>query len=266
MYTPIIRTKQFDLLALAAVLKADLLAPQIQPILEPVKDSAALARTITLLQKSERPFYVIDNPQVGTFKNLAEKINPFELTAAESVNVVDGQLQLPGSTVVETLVPTSPHQIQLQDLMDFSADTAEDCFFSDAHLYYRTDGFVGFSDYGISGATYYEKGFPSKVITLHVVYFDPFNNLRIKHFRSDSNDDYSQIPEKFAEAAGKLAAWVAKYREVTYISPFLDELLENFYAQHFPGLGVIKKLTTAHHLACLNYYFSQPQTKRIAKW
>ncbi|WP_426093416.1 sce7725 family protein, partial [Escherichia coli] len=51
MYYPYLRGKQFDLLALKEALSRGLLSNKIQPVIEPVRDSATLKNVIELFQK-----------------------------------------------------------------------------------------------------------------------------------------------------------------------------------------------------------------------
>lgn len=51
MYYPYLRGKQFDLLALKESLIRGLLSTKIQPIIEPVRDSATLKNVVELFQK-----------------------------------------------------------------------------------------------------------------------------------------------------------------------------------------------------------------------
>ena len=55
MYFPYIRGKQFDLLALKALLEQDCLPDAIQPIIEPVKQSKTFWTTIDLFQRKQHP-------------------------------------------------------------------------------------------------------------------------------------------------------------------------------------------------------------------
>ena len=52
MYYPYLRGKQFDLLALKEALSRGLLSNKIQPVIEPVRDSATLKNVIELFQKA----------------------------------------------------------------------------------------------------------------------------------------------------------------------------------------------------------------------
>ncbi|MGT0243649.1 sce7725 family protein [Staphylococcus aureus] len=46
-------------------------------------------------------------------------------------------------------------------------------------------------------------GFSPLAIAIHIVYFDEANELRVKHFVSDSNNDRLNPAKKFFEAVDK---------------------------------------------------------------
>lgn len=73
----------------------------------------------------------------------------------------------------------------------------DDEFYSDDHLYYKEDGYVAFSDYSVIGGEYVDGGFSPLAIAIHIVYFDEANELRVKHFVSDSNNDRSNPGKSF---------------------------------------------------------------------
>lgn len=54
--------------------------------------------------------------------------------------------------------------------VDYQAYT--DDFFSDDHIYYSDDGFVGFSDYSVIGDEYSDGGFAPYAVAIHIVYFN----------------------------------------------------------------------------------------------
>lgn len=121
----------------------------------------------------------------------------------------------------------------------------EDQFFSDDHLYFADDGYIGFSDYSIIGAEYSESGFAPYAVAIHIVYFNEEKELRIHHFVSDSNDDITDPARKFYEALGKLIEWNKSMQLNTHAMKKFQEI---FDAQSYPGLGVVKKLSIMHHL------------------
>jgi hypothetical protein len=121
----------------------------------------------------------------------------------------------------------------------------EDTFFSEEHLYYKEEGFIGFADYLTIGEPYSESGFLPYAVAIHISYADKKNKIRIKHFVSDSNEDTSDIAGKFAEALDKLIDWANSNGINSEAMNIFRDLYKN---KHFPGLGSIKKLSIMHHI------------------
>ncbi|MFJ1378871.1 sce7725 family protein [Capnocytophaga canimorsus] len=117
--------------------------------------------------------------------------------------------------------------------------------FSEEHLYYREEGFVGFSDYLSIGKDYSETGFLPYAVAIHLSYTDSSKKINIRHFVSDSNDDNSDIGGKFAEALEKLIHWCNK---TGYNSIAIPIFREYYCNGHFPGLGTLKKLSLMNHI------------------
>lgn len=135
-------------------------------------------------------------------------------------------------------------------------DTTDE-FFSEDHIYYDEDGFIGFADYSIVGDEFSEKGFAPYAVAIHIVYFAEDMTLRIKHFVSDSNDDPRNPALKFYEAVGKLAAWYRNENPSIPLTLGLKTFLEHFDNQTYPGLGTVKKLSLMHHLELINTYLEE---------
>ncbi len=57
--------------------------------------------------------------------------------------------------------------------------------------------YIGFSDFTIEGSRYFDKGFPSRALVIHLTYIDAYGNIRVKHFVSDSNDSAKDQALKF---------------------------------------------------------------------
>lgn len=93
MYYPYLRGKQFDLLALKEALSRGLLSNKIQPVIEPVRDSATLKNVIELFQKKHHRIAVIQNPQVGQFKLFDQHVHSW--TVKENSSVVPAQILTP---------------------------------------------------------------------------------------------------------------------------------------------------------------------------
>ncbi len=122
----------------------------------------------------------------------------------------------------------------------------KDSQFSEEHLYYKQDGFKGFSDFLTIGDNYSETGFLPYAVAIHLSYADSDKKIRIKHFVSDSNDDASDIGGKFAEALEKLVEWCEENN--IYETIAISQFKELHRTGHFPGLGSIKKLSIMHHI------------------
>lgn len=117
--------------------------------------------------------------------------------------------------------------------------------FSEEHLFYKKDGFVGFSDFLTIGDNYSESGFLPYAIAIHLSFNDDSKKIRVKHFVSDSNDDTSDIGGKFEEALTKLIAWC----DLTgFKTQAVDSFRELHESGHFPGLGSVKKLSILNHI------------------
>jgi len=123
--------------------------------------------------------------------------------------------------------------------------TILDSKFSEEHLYYRDDGYKGFSDYLTIGDNYNESGFLPFAIAIHLTYLADGNKIRVKHFVSDSNDDTSDTAGKFSEALEKLINWSKTLSHKTKAIRMFEDL---YATQHFPGLGTLKKLSIMHHI------------------
>lgn len=132
---------------------------------------------------------------------------------------------------------------------DYEDDLDE--FFSDDHLYYNTDGYLGFSDYSIIGSEYSESGFAPHAVAIHIVYFDDSKQLRIRHFVSDDNEDITDPANKFYQAVKKLVEWNKSQRLNTIGIKLFEKICEE---QSYPGLGVVKKLSLMHHLELISKY------------
>lgn len=154
------------------------------------------------------------------------------------------------------------HKVLLDDKFekqDRNADygNIDDEFFSDDHLYYKEDGFVGFSDYSVVGNEYLEAGFAPYAVAIHVVYFATDGSLRVRHFVSDSNEDITNPALKFYEAVSKLAAWYNSDPHPVELTTGLRLFLQHYEQQSYPGLGTVKKLSLMHHLELMGKYLSE---------
>lgn len=154
------------------------------------------------------------------------------------------------------------HKVLLDDKFekqDRNADyqDIDDEFFSDDHLYYTEDGFVGFSDYSVVGNEYLEAGFAPYAVAIHIVYFATDGSLRIRHFVSNSNEDITNPALKFYEAVSKLATWYNSDPHPVKLTTGLESFLQHYEQQSYPGLGTVKKLSIMHHLELMGKYLNE---------
>jgi hypothetical protein len=126
--------------------------------------------------------------------------------------------------------------------------------FSEDHLYYLEDGYVGFADYSVVGEEYNETGFAPYAVAIHIVYFEKDTSLRVKHFVSNSNDDITNPAGKFQEALSKLVAWNKTMKLDTVAMKEFENL---YHREAYPGLGTVKKLSIMHHLELVGRYLDK---------
>ena len=168
-----------------------------------------------------------------------------------------------GNSDVRTVVPYAPafrrirkNRILLEDKFnkrnrnqDYVDDPDE--FFSNDHIYFKDDGYIGFSDYSIIGEEYSESGFAPYAVAIHIVYFDESKELRVRHFVSVDNDDISDPANKFYQAVKQLVEWNKPMKLDTIAIKTFEKICEE---QSYPGLGVVKKLSLMHHLELIGRY------------
>ncbi len=307
MYFPYLRGRQFELLALRELLEKNLVNEKVVPIIEPIKPTPTLIRTIKTYIDSETEISIIMNPQVGEFVNNIEQIKStnknesirkplLEYLMNEKVikayimsNKISARLQedtqkenliivnknrdciVPYSEVYSECTPkfslipddrtfrrfVESGKILFEDRFNKKNRNVDyidndDEFFSDDHIYYKEEGYEGFSDYSIVGKEFNESGFAPLAVAIHIVYFDNNFNLRIKHFVSDSNEDISDPAGKFSEALEKLVDW--SYTRADMETEALRQFRTYYETQKYPGLGTVKKLSIMHHIELISKY------------
>lgn len=317
MYFPFVRGRQYELLALRELSEKELLGNFVIPIIEPVKLSPTLNRTMSVFIKANQSLSVIRNPVVGSFlkdlkdaedgskdenykkeflaqydepaiiksiimqpnaKPLLEYWDKKAVNKAELlvINTQRENLELyeqlfNGIVPRFVLVPDESafrrkvrhHKVLLEDKFEKQIRNADyqeqtDEFFSDDHIYFKEDGFIGFSDFSVVGNEYLEAGFAPYAVAIHIVYFADDKSLRVKHFVSDSNKDINNPALKFYEAVSKLVNWCNQNQNCTVqMTLGLQTFLEHYKQQTYPGLGTVKKLSLMHHIELMGRYLSE---------
>ena len=306
MYFPYLRGRQFELIALRELVEKGVLSNKITPIIEPVKLSPTLIKTIEAYGKKSKQLAIITNPRVGSFSSDAKEEKNKKLKESLSAclkdndNILYMNLLRAGSEpekfikkyadnmgticinkdavpiyesyfsetdVKYNLIPDESgfrrkirkNRVLLADKFNKQERNndyieIDDEPFSEDHLYYLDDGYVGFADYSVVGEEYNETGFAPYAVAIHIVYFDIDESLRVKHFVSDSNDDISDPAGKFQEALSKLVEWNAEKKLDTVAMKEFEDL---YRREAYPGLGTVKKLSIMHHLELIGRYLDK---------
>lgn len=302
MYLPLIRGRQYDLLALRELKKNSNISNSIIPVIEPVKISSTLISTVKAFEETSSKLIIIINPQVGSFggelsieslneqfldilKNPAVMIGHYlNRQSSEEIEEIMNDYEIDKDQIVilhtersllsiydeiynqitpkYNIIPDHSFKRKLNDqnlviledkfnkqLRNLDYQDYEDEFFSEEHLYFKIDGYLGFSDYTIVGQEFNEGGFAPYAVAIHIVYPNDENGLHIMHFVSDSNDDISNPAGKFFEAVTKLAHWYnTKSSDNRLNTKGMQQLLKHFENGTYPGLPTLKKLCIMHHI------------------
>lgn len=306
MYLPYFRGRQFELIALRELVEKNLIGRNIIPIIEPIKPTSTLVKTIKTFNQADQKYALIMNPVVGDFISLfnEKKQQDNDKLVGEFRTQLESELFIKAYIIKKN---TNKNLIKKKDLNDFmiinpkrdclndyleiyqyntpsftlipedltfkrkakgakflfvdrfeKADRnsdysiEEDEFFSADHLYYKDEGYDGFSDYSIVGSEYNESGFAPLAVAIHIVYLDQNDELRVRHFVSDSNQDIKDPAGKFGEALFKLVSWVKE--ESIELTEGLNSFMECYKIGKYPGLGTVKKYSIMHHLELMSKY------------
>ncbi len=303
MYFPYLRGRQFELIALRELLEKGLINEHIFPIIEPVKLSTTLTKTLTLYKEKNANISVIYNPCVGSLDN-EQLTATTENTICNTLNQLTSETPILKAYHLSKELPEiesnlsniiliannrdtsiqynniysvdfAPKYTLMLDESDFrrnirnrsrvlltdnfikknkNAEYNGDEFYTRDHLFYKDDGYVGFADYSVVGNDYTESGFAPYAVAIHIIYLDTDNTMRIHHFVSDSNEDYSDTTGKFSEALEKLIKWNKEKQLHTYAMQEFQRLYEE---QAYPGLGTVKKLSIMHHIELVSDFLAQ---------
>jgi hypothetical protein len=130
--------------------------------------------------------------------------------------------------------------------------------FSDLHATFEDEeGMDGFGDFLIVGDDFNETGGPAYAVAIHLTFIDPdqFDEMRIYHFVSDTQDTPKDPAGKFAEALAKMMKVLKKPNSNILKTSAVKEYQDLHAKGHFPGLGYVKKLSMNHHIETLADYF-----------
>lgn len=145
------------------------------------------------------------------------------------------------------------------DYRDTMKSKNEDQPFSEEHLFYKDDGFAGFSDYTLITKELSDGGALPYVVAIHLTYIGKEDEIRVHHFLSDSNSNGREnIQKKFAEAAQKVDEFFANHKVRT---SSVNVLVNYMKDGHYPGLGSLKKLSILHHIQLVDKLLREIESK-----
>lgn len=309
MYFPVMRGKQFELIALQEL--ASIVSPQnFKPIIEPVRSNlTSLIKTIHTLNIHSITPLVIINPCMGDFVNNNSNIinellnNPLELNIAfipcikvngpaENFRNIIRQIEILGfkekaiyiyddldrdkldllSNIDYVIINKNTPDMIIKQLKKVvliddpfqkknkNADYTDKSFFSDLHISFNKLNFniVGFGDYTIVGDNYSERGGPAYVVTIHLSYIDKeYNSMHVRHFSSEDDKTPTNPAGKFFQALEKCIRLYYSSENPFIETSGIFELESLFIYPHFPGLGVIKKISIKHHIETICEYLER---------
>lgn len=128
--------------------------------------------------------------------------------------------------------------------------------FSEEHLFYLDEDFKGFGDFTALPREFTDGGSAPRAVVIHLTYLndDDGDSIWIRHFTSVSNDSIANVQGKFAEAAEKAVAFI---EESKITNSAAMELKDYFTRPHYPGLGVVKKISIKNHLLIIEDYLNR---------
>lgn len=256
MYFPYLRGRQFELIALRELLESERIGQEIIPIIEPVKPSATLLKTLECFVNHDREIAVVFNPAVGDFpKKINEMrrenskianelyelltkhnkiIKSYIMSAKSAVKLKTDELKTerliinPDRDCLDdflevydkslpryTLIPDdrafrrviSESKVLFEDNFNKRSRNIdyiehEDEFFSDSHLYFQNENYVGFADYSVVGEEFNELDYvPTQYICDYVKHLG-YDGIRYKSTLVEGGINYAIFDEKKFDCVG----------------------------------------------------------------
>lgn len=125
--------------------------------------------------------------------------------------------------------------------------------FTEEHRFYSDDHFYGIADYTALPKDFIDGGMLPYAVAIHMTYEKNQDEIYVRHFVSDTNDDQSNIQRKFFESTTKVKDFFADRSKTTAI----NELIQLLDDGKYPGLGIIKKLSIKNHIELMNRILSE---------
>ncbi|WP_265131244.1 sce7725 family protein [Chryseobacterium oranimense] len=130
-----------------------------------------------------------------------------------------------------------------------NSDYPSKSYFSDLHNKYSSFGSIGFGDYTITGKDPQEGGSTPLAVVLHLTKIES-DKAYVYHFVSDTQDGTKDVAGKFFESLGDLVKFVKANKG--YTSHGISDFEKYHSDNHFPGLGVCKRMSMKNHLEIIH--------------
>ncbi|MBY7025061.1 sce7725 family protein [Clostridium botulinum] len=185
MYFPYLRGRQYELIALRELLDNKLIGNKIIPVIEPIKLSATLIKTIQLFNSNKNKIAIICNPQVGSFKNSIGEIKGKNIYKEYKEAIND-------SNVIKSHIINKNSYNEINELVSLGLSRSELLVVADNLT--NIDNYI--NEFNEEPPKYSlvpdEIFFRRKVKNNRVIFKDRF-------IKRDKNSDYSGIEEAFSE-------------------------------------------------------------------
>lgn len=187
---------------------------------------------------------------------IADDSNFKELVASMAISTINVEDPGRNRLLHRFLKHSHKNYIRLDDLFEKQARNSDflgidEHRFSEEHLYFNDESFSGFSDYTVLPSEYTDGGSTPRAVVIHLTYLNADDEIWIRHFTSESNDSIANVQGKFAEAADKAVNYCKLH---SLNNSAITELTSYFDKEHYPGLGIVKKISIKNHLLVLSDY------------
>jgi len=181
------------------------------------------------------------------FKQLAElpQVSSIMMNDPQRNRSLDRYIKTLGKAYIR-LDDLFEKQVRNSDFLDIQEHR-----FSEEHLFYDEENYSGFADYTVLPSEFIDGGSTPRAVVIHLTYMKENDQIWIRHFTSETNDSIANVQGKFAEAAKKAVQFC---RENKLTNSAIAELEDYYNREHYPGLGVVKKIGIKNHLIVVQEY------------
>lgn len=181
MYFPYLRGRQFELIAVRELLEKNLIGSKVVPIIEPIKPTSTLIKTLQLYTEKEHGIALVMNPEVGDF---ASKVKEKKSQQDSIIDILYEQLEEECLIKAFLMKKHTPSQLKKRSDGDklMIINTNRDCMNSFLEVYEKNEPLYTLLP---DDRTFSRKAPKSKVI-----FADRFS-------KASRNSDYSKDEDQF---------------------------------------------------------------------